>query len=84
MRRSMLLAVIALVGTTWCLPSAQAGPFRRIWERRKSELKSELSSELQAEAQAPLAYADALGRAVAKKLADDGAVELIQSILAEQ
>ena len=39
---------------------------------------------LQAEAQAPLAYADALGRAVAKKLADDGAVELIQSILAEQ
>ena len=39
---------------------------------------------LQAEAQAPFAYADALGRAVAKKLADDGAVELIQSILAEQ
>ncbi|MFS6938155.1 hydroxymethylbilane synthase [Neisseria animaloris] len=39
---------------------------------------------LQAEAQAPVAYADALGRAVAKKLADDGAVELIQAILSEQ
>lgn len=39
---------------------------------------------LQAHAEAPLAYADALGRAVAKKLADDGAVALIQSILNEQ
>ncbi|WP_107879699.1 hydroxymethylbilane synthase [Neisseria animaloris] len=39
---------------------------------------------LQAEAQAPVAYADALGRAVAKKLAEDGAVELIQAILSEQ
>ncbi|WP_107928869.1 hydroxymethylbilane synthase [Neisseria animaloris] len=39
---------------------------------------------LQAESQAPVAYADALGRAVAKKLADDGAVELIQAILSEQ
>ncbi|OSI07705.1 porphobilinogen deaminase [Neisseria animaloris] len=39
---------------------------------------------LQADAQAPVAYADALGRAVAKKLADDGAVELIQAILSEQ
>lgn len=38
---------------------------------------------LQAEAQAPIAYADALGRAVAKKLADDGARELIAAILAE-
>lgn len=39
---------------------------------------------LQAEAQAPAAYADALGRAVAKKLADDGAVALIRAVLAEQ
>ncbi|WP_373796214.1 hydroxymethylbilane synthase [Neisseria dentiae] len=39
---------------------------------------------LQAEAEAPLAYADALGRAVAKKLADDGAVALIRAILNEQ
>lgn len=38
---------------------------------------------LQAEAQAPVAYADALGRAVAKKLADDGARELMAAILAE-
>ncbi len=35
-------------------------------------------------AQAPLAYADALGRAVAKKLAEEGAAELIQAVLAEQ
>ncbi|MDO5639726.1 MAG: hydroxymethylbilane synthase [Neisseria sp.] len=42
------------------------------------------SAILQAEAEAPLAYADALGRAVAKKLADEGAVELIRAILAEQ
>ena len=39
---------------------------------------------LQADAQAPAAYADALGRAVAKKLADDGAQELIEAVLAEQ
>lgn len=38
---------------------------------------------LRAEAQAPLAYADALGRAVAKKLADEGARELMAAILAE-
>lgn len=36
---------------------------------------------LRAEATAPLAYADALGRAVAKKLADDGAEELIRAVL---
>ncbi|MCP1660662.1 hydroxymethylbilane synthase [Neisseria perflava] len=39
---------------------------------------------IQAEAQAPADYADALGRAVAKKLADDGAMELIAVVLAEQ
>ena len=39
---------------------------------------------LQAHAQAPAAYADALGRAVAKKLADDGAQELIEAVLKEQ
>lgn len=39
---------------------------------------------LQADAQAPSAYADSLGRAVAKKLADDGAMELIAAVLAEQ
>lgn len=39
---------------------------------------------LQASAQAPLAYSDALGRAVAKKLADDGAQEVIEAVLAEQ
>lgn len=37
---------------------------------------------LQASAQAPAAYADALGRAVAKKLADDGARELMAAVLA--
>lgn len=36
---------------------------------------------LTAQAQAPAAYADALGRAVAKKLADDGAQEIIQAVL---
>ncbi|SUA24680.1 porphobilinogen deaminase [Neisseria gonorrhoeae] len=36
---------------------------------------------LQADAQAPAGYADALGRAVAKKLADDGAQELIGAVL---
>lgn len=36
---------------------------------------------LKASAQAPTQYADALGRAVAKKLADDGAHELIQNVL---
>ena len=39
---------------------------------------------LQADAQAPAAYADALGRAVAKKLAEDGAMELIEAVLKEQ
>jgi hydroxymethylbilane synthase len=39
---------------------------------------------LQADAQAPAEYADALGRAVAKKLADDGAEELIAAVLQEQ
>ena len=38
---------------------------------------------LTAEAQAPVAYADSLGRAVAKKLADDGAHALIQAVLAD-
>ena len=37
-----------------------------------------------ASAQAPAAYADALGRAVAKRLADDGVEELIAAVLAEQ
>lgn len=41
------------------------------------------SMTLKAEAQAPLAYADALGRAVAKQLAEDGAHELIAALLAE-
>ncbi|MBH2503186.1 hydroxymethylbilane synthase [Neisseria meningitidis] len=36
---------------------------------------------LRADAQAPAEYADALGRAVAKKLADDGARELIGAVL---
>ncbi|SSY80393.1 hydroxymethylbilane synthase [Alysiella crassa] len=36
---------------------------------------------LKAEAQAPAVYADALGRAVAKKLADDGAMEIIDVVL---
>lgn len=39
---------------------------------------------LQADAQAPLAYADSLGRAVAKKLADEGAAELIEAVLSGQ
>ena len=39
---------------------------------------------LQADAQAPAAYADALGRAVAKKLADEGAMDVIAAVLAEQ
>ena len=39
---------------------------------------------IEASAQAPAAYADALGRAVAKRLADDGAEELIAAGLAEQ
>ena len=39
---------------------------------------------LQAEAEAPVAYADALGRAVAKKLADEGAAELIEAVLSGQ
>lgn len=41
------------------------------------------SFTLTAEARAPVAYADALGRAVAKKLADDGAKELIAAILVQ-
>ena len=39
---------------------------------------------LREEAQAPREYADALGRAVAKKLADNGAQELIAAVLADQ
>ena len=39
---------------------------------------------IEASAQAPAAYADALGRTVAKRLADDGAEELIAAVLAEQ
>ena len=39
---------------------------------------------IEASAQAPAAYVDALGRAVAKRLADDGAEELIAAVLAEQ
>ena len=38
---------------------------------------------LTAQAQAPVAYADSLGRVVAKKLADDGAHTLIQAVLAQ-
>lgn len=38
---------------------------------------------LEAAAEAPLEYADALGRAVAKKLADEGAEEVIAAVLAE-
>lgn len=38
---------------------------------------------LTAQAQAPAEYADALGRAVAKKLADDGALDVIAAVLAE-
>ena len=41
------------------------------------------SVTLTAQAQAPAEYADALGRAVAKKLADDGARELIAAVLRE-
>lgn len=36
---------------------------------------------LNANAQAPAQYADALGRAAAKKLADDGAMDIIQAVL---
>lgn len=39
---------------------------------------------LTAQAQAPVAYADSLGRAVAKKLADDGAHDLIAAVLDNQ
>ncbi|MBM7065300.1 hydroxymethylbilane synthase [Neisseria elongata] len=39
---------------------------------------------IEASVQAPAAYADALGRAAAKRLADDGAEELIAAVLAEQ
>ena len=38
---------------------------------------------LTANAQAPAPYADALGRAVAKKLADEGAADVIAAVLAE-
>lgn len=38
---------------------------------------------LEADAQAPAEYADSLGRAVAKRLADDGAMELIETVLKE-
>lgn len=39
---------------------------------------------IEASAQAPANYADSLGRAVAKRLADDGAMELIAAVLQEQ
>lgn len=39
---------------------------------------------LEASAEAPTAYADALGRAVAKKLSEDGAGELIEAVLGGQ
>ena len=42
---------------------------------------SDGSVVLTAQAQAPAQYADALGRAVAKKLADDGANEIIEAVL---
>ncbi|MDO4434140.1 MAG: hydroxymethylbilane synthase [Alysiella sp.] len=42
---------------------------------------SDGSVMLTAQAQAPAEYADALGRAVAKKLADDGATEVIADVL---
>ncbi|PSJ81152.1 hydroxymethylbilane synthase [Neisseria iguanae] len=42
------------------------------------------STILKADAQAPTEYADSLGRAVAKSLADDGAMELIAAVLEEQ
>lgn len=42
---------------------------------------SDGSVVLMAQAQAPAQYADALGRAVAKKLADDGANEIIEAVL---
>ena len=42
------------------------------------------SVTLEADAEAPLAYADQLGRAVAKKMIKDGALELIQAILVDQ
>lgn len=42
------------------------------------------SEVITAEARAPRAYADALGRAVAKLLAEDGAEELIAEVLAAQ
>lgn len=38
---------------------------------------------IEASAQAPADYADSLGRAVAKRLADDGAMELIEAVLEE-
>ncbi len=41
------------------------------------------SHTLTAQAQAPAVYADALGRAVAKQLENDGAKELIEAVLAE-
>ncbi|MBP6115482.1 MAG: hydroxymethylbilane synthase [Neisseriaceae bacterium] len=39
---------------------------------------------LQQQAEAPAAYADALGRAVAKKLAEDGAMAIIDAVLKAQ
>ncbi|ATD64447.1 hydroxymethylbilane synthase [Neisseria weixii] len=41
------------------------------------------STIIEAYAQAPAGYADSLGRAVAKRLADDGAMELIETVLKE-
>jgi hydroxymethylbilane synthase len=42
------------------------------------------SEMLTASASAPRDYADALGRAVAKKLLDQNAAELIEAVVAEQ
>lgn len=42
------------------------------------------SAIIEADAQAPIDYADALGRAVAKKLIDNDAMALIEAVLAEQ
>ena len=60
--------------------SARLADGRQVTARKASFADGSLT--LQAEAEAPLAYADALGRAVAKKLADDGAKELIAALLA--
>ncbi|OAM33723.1 hypothetical protein A7Q01_01685 [Eikenella sp. NML96-A-049] len=53
-------------------------------DRLPAVCHSDGSVILREEAQALREYADALGRAVAKKLADNGAQELIAAVLAEQ